>query len=121
MKWRVLILSTIILSNCDNSKQIKIAEQETPTTFLSIKETPWVNGSDYIEGTLANSASKTDYANIVMIVQFYSTDGSKIGTERIVEFEILKSGENRTYKHNIHPPSLTGRLEVIIDRAQFVD
>jgi hypothetical protein len=82
---------------------------------------PWSLNSGHIEGTLTSNASKTDYANIVLIVQYHSEDGTKLGTERIVEFNILKAGESRTFKHIINPPSSTQNLNVIIDRAQFID
>ena len=120
MKRIILLILTLVFGNCDNTKQV-LAERNNPTDFLSCSGKPWNNESDYIEGTLTNSASKTDYGNIVMIVEFYNEKGGKIGTERIVEFEILKHGETRTYKHNIHPPNLVDNLRVVIDRAQFID
>ncbi len=119
MKWTILLLLTFGFSNCDDGKRVP-AEHANPTAFLSNKGEPWNNESDYIEGTLTNSASKTDYLNIVLIVEFYNVKGDKIGTERIVEFEILKHGDTRKYKHNIHPPDLADNLMVVIDRAQII-
>ena len=120
MKRIVLLMLTMGFGNCDKTKQV-LAERNNPTDFLSCMGKAWNNESDYIEGTLTNSALKTDYGNIVMIIEFYDVKGAKIGTERIVEFEILKHGQSRTYKHNIHPPNLVDNLKVVIDRAQFID
>ncbi|MFT5955122.1 MAG: hypothetical protein ACI8QD_001973 [Cyclobacteriaceae bacterium] len=82
---------------------------------------PWSLNSDHIDGTLINNASKTDYTNTVLIVQYHSEDGTKLGTERKTEYNILKAGESRLFKYPINTPASTQNLNVIVERAQFID
>ena len=120
MRQLLFILLTFLMFNCRNTNNV-LSEREKPTSYLSIKEETWTKGANVIVGTLTNSSSMTDYSNIVLIVQYYSADGKKIGTERLVEFFILNHGKSKKYKRDINPPSLTERLQTTIDRAQFLD
>jgi len=120
MKILLLIILTITLFNCDNGEQLQ-QEIKNPTSFLTVTSRQWTNDGNFISGTVTNKATKADYSNIVILVHYFSNTGDNLGTERVNEYNILKNGESRDYQADIHPPISADSINVIIERASYVD
>ena len=120
MKYVLSIVLAISLFNCDNGKQLQ-HEVKTPTSFLTATSKQWNKNEKIISGTLSNKATKADYSNIVILVHYFSNTGYNLGTERVVDYYILKAGESRDYRADIHPPTTADSIDVTIERASYVD
>ena len=120
MKNLLAVILAISLLHCDNKETLQ-EEINNPTIFLKIENKKWISEERVIGGTLTNSATKADYSNMVILVHYFSNTGTNLGTERVSDYYILKAGESRDYRLDIHPASLTDSIAVTIERASYVD
>lgn len=121
MRVLPFLIIIIAVTACGSS------EKNEPWEYIEFISQPW-DGKPQVEVELINFASHTAYQTITVLVVYHDEGGKRIGTERIMHYEILEPNSNSVIKSTIHPPPLPLRTHTIsfeveqaypVDRSEF--
>jgi hypothetical protein len=121
MKPYLIAVCVLMLVSCSPTSSKISSERENPTSYLETILVPYKVGDLSLEGKLLNKSKFTDFSNVVLYINYFSYDDKKMGSERIVLHEIIKSKSQRNFKKSISPPESCVKVNVLIKSAMIAE
>lgn len=100
-----LFIFVVFVSSCASH------ERNHPEEYIKVLAEPW-EGETVLDVEIINTARYTDYGNIAVLIQ-YVANGRKVGTERLIHYDVIVANSNSVLNAKIHPPENPNQADEI--------